>query len=149
MQIETHTHTYMHSQPSTNANCRKMLMPVIISEPPLSYLQQHSFRGHRAKKEKCSFLVVANWTDRQAASWLPIDLENTERILSISLHSLNGFFFFSLLRCISLLFFPFYVVAWHLCYSQTMFFWLHQTVTGIVCDAVRDEDQHMIERAMQ
>lgn len=64
-QRRTHTHTHMHSQPCTNANCRKMLMPVIISEPPLSFLQQHSFRGHRSEKESVpSWLLLIGQTGR-------------------------------------------------------------------------------------
>lgn len=44
------THAYTLSHPSTDANCSKMLMPVIILETPLSSLQQHSFRGYRSER---------------------------------------------------------------------------------------------------
>lgn len=57
------THAHMHSQPCTNASCRQMLMNVIISDPPLSSLQQHSFRGHRSEKESVpSWLLLIGQT---------------------------------------------------------------------------------------
>lgn len=99
--VRAHTHACMHSQPCTNANSRKMLMLVIISEPPLSSLLQHSFRGHRHKKESVpSWLLLIG----QAGSLLPgyqLTL-TTQKIFSISLHSLNGYFFCYPLHCISL-----------------------------------------------
>lgn len=56
-------HTHLHSQPYTNANCGKMLMPVIISEPPLSLQQQHSFKGHRSQKKSVpSWLLLIGQT---------------------------------------------------------------------------------------
>lgn len=92
-----HTHTCMHLQPCTNPNCRKMLMPVIISEPPLSSLQQHSFRGHRSKKESVpSWLLLIGQTARLLPGY-QLTLTTQWRMLSISLHS-SLHVFFSLLQ---------------------------------------------------
>lgn len=64
----THADTRTHSCTAlscTNANCRKMLMPAIISKPPLSSLQQHSFRGHRFERESVpSWLLLIGQTGR-------------------------------------------------------------------------------------
>lgn len=77
------THTPMHSQTYTNANWRKMLMPVIISEPPLSSMQQHSFRGHRCKKESVpSWLLLIGPTDMGLPGY-QLTLKTKRRILSI------------------------------------------------------------------
>lgn len=76
------THTPLHSQPYTNANCRKMLMPVIISEPPLSSLPQHSFRGHRSQKESVpSWLLLIGQTGRLLPGY-QLTLTTKKRILS-------------------------------------------------------------------
>lgn len=56
------THAYTLSHPCTDANCSKMLMPVIILETPLSSLQQHSFRVHRSER-KVSWLLLIGQTD--------------------------------------------------------------------------------------
>lgn len=88
MHARTQKCTHMHSQPCTNANCWKMLMPVIISEPPLSSLPQHSFRGHRSEKESVpSWLLLIGQTGRPLPGYqltLTIHREDFEYLPSFS-----------------------------------------------------------------
>lgn len=94
MHARTQKCTHMHSQPCTNANCWKMLMPVIISEPPLSSLPQHSFRGHRSEKESVpSWLLLIGQTGRPLPGYqltLTIHREDFEYLPSFS----KWFFFY-------------------------------------------------------
>lgn len=165
MHARTQKCTHMHSQPCTNANCWKMLMPVIISEPPLSSLPQHSFRGHRSEKESVpSWLLLIGQTGRPLPGYqltLTIHREDFEYLPSFS----KWFFFYyyyyhflligvfiltlsivlSVCSCFAYVFFIF-LFLWSdilaLDIHRQEPFYRESNSLWFECDALRDDDQH-------
>lgn len=165
MHARTQKCTHMHSQPCTNANCWKMLMPVIISEPPLSSLPQHSFRGHRSEKESVpSWLLLIGQTGRPLPGYqltLTIHREDFEYLRSFSKwffiiiiiitscslgysfsHYPSSFQFALVLP----MFFLFFLFLWSdilaLDIHRQEPFYRESNSLWFECDALRDDDQH-------